>query len=69
MAGGSGGVYQAALDTVKSLGLQVRVKQVGCAGMCHRTPLMEIVPAGEGVSSFYANVTPEAVAGIIRRCG
>ncbi len=67
VAGGSAGVYQTALDTVKSLGIQARVKQVGCAGMCHRTPLMEIAHAREGVSSFYANVTPEDVAGIIRR--
>jgi len=67
VAGGSAGVYQTALDTVKSLGIRVRVKQVGCAGMCHRTPLMEIVHAHQGVSSFYANVTPDAVAGIIRR--
>jgi len=67
VAGGSAGVYQTALDTVKSLGLSARVKQVGCAGMCHRTPLMEIVHAGEGASSFYANVTPADVAGIIRR--
>lgn len=67
VAGGSAGVYQAALDTVKSLGIQAQVKQVGCAGMCHRTPLMEIVHADESASSFYANVTPEAVAGIIRR--
>ena len=67
VAGGSAGVYQTALDTVKSLGIQARVKQVGCAGMCHRTPLMEIVHADERASSFYANVTPDDVAGIIRR--
>ncbi len=67
VAGGSAGVYQTALETVKSLGIRAQVKQVGCAGMCHRTPLMEIVHAKQGVSSFYANVTPEAVAGIIRR--
>ena len=67
VAGGSAGVYQTALDTVKSLGIQARVKQVGCAGMCHRAPLVEIVHAHEGASSFYANVKPEDVAGIIRR--
>jgi NADH-quinone oxidoreductase subunit F len=67
VAGGSAGVYQTALDTVKSLGIRARVKQVGCAGMCHRTPLMEIVRVHESESSFYAKVTPEDVAGIIRR--
>jgi len=67
VAGGSADVYQSALDTVRSLGIQARVKQVGCAGMCHHTPLMEIVHAEGGASSFYAKVTPQDVAGIIRR--
>ena len=67
VAGGSADVYQSALDTVKSLGIQARVKRVGCAGMCHHTPLMEIVPADGGDSSFYAKVSPKDVAGIIRR--
>jgi NADH-quinone oxidoreductase subunit F len=67
VAGGSAGVYETALDTVRSLGIPVRVKSVGCAGMCHRTPLMEIVHAHGGSSSFYAKVTPNEVASIIRR--
>ena len=66
VAGGSASVYQIALDTVKSLGIPARVKQVGCAGLCHRTPLMEIVHDENEASSFYANVKPEDVAGIIR---
>ena len=66
VAGGSAGVYQTALDTVKSLGIPARVKSVGCAGMCHRTPLMEIVNAKGDVSNLYANVTPSDVATIIR---
>ncbi len=67
VAGGSAGVFQTALDTVKDLGIPARVKQVGCAGMCHRTPLMEIVHTQAGTSSFYANVKPADVARIIRR--
>jgi NADH-quinone oxidoreductase subunit F len=67
VAGGSAGVYETALETVNSLGIPVRVKSVGCAGMCHRTPLMEIVHAHSGSSSFYAKVTPHDVATIIRR--
>jgi NADH:ubiquinone oxidoreductase subunit F (NADH-binding)/NADH:ubiquinone oxidoreductase subunit E/NAD-dependent dihydropyrimidine dehydrogenase PreA subunit len=66
VAGGSAAVYQAALDTVKSLGIPARVKSVGCAGMCHRTPLMEIVNAKGDVSNLYANITPSDVAAIIR---
>jgi NADH-quinone oxidoreductase subunit F len=67
VAGGSAGVFQTALDTVKSLGIRARVKQVGCAGMCHRTPLVEIVNASQSASSFYANVKAEDIAAIIRR--
>jgi len=67
VAGGSAGVFQAALDTVKSLGIPAKVKQVGCAGMCHRTPLVEIVHGHAGASSFYANVTADDIAAIIRR--
>jgi len=66
VAGGSAGVFEAAIETVRSLGLGVRVKQVGCAGMCHRTPLMEIVYPGEAESRFFAKVTPDDVAAIIR---
>ena len=66
VAGGSAEVYQTALDTVKSLGIPARVKSVGCAGMCHRTPLMEIVNAKGDVSNLYANITPSDVATIIR---
>jgi len=67
VAGGSADVFQTALDAVRSLGLHVQVKRVGCAGMCHRTPLMEIVHARSGASSFYANVTADDVAAIVRR--
>lgn len=67
VAGGSSDVFQTAQDAVRSLGLAVRVKQVGCAGMCHRTPLMEVAHAETGASSFYANVTAEDVGAIIRR--
>lgn len=67
VAGGSAGVFQTALDTVKSLGIQARVKKVGCAGMCHRTPLVEIVRGKGSEPLFYTKVTPKDIADIIRR--
>lgn len=42
------------------------VKAVGCGGMCHREPLIEVVD-GEGKSAVYAQVTTTAVAAIVRR--
>ncbi|MFB3826539.1 MAG: NADH-ubiquinone oxidoreductase-F iron-sulfur binding region domain-containing protein [Bryobacteraceae bacterium] len=43
-----------------------RVKAVGCNGMCHREPLVEVVEPG-GRATLYGNVTPEAAPVIARR--
>ena len=41
-------------------------KAVGCGGMCHREPLLEVVDGG-GRSAVYTHVTPDAVPAIVRR--
>ncbi len=44
--------------------LQVKLKQVGCVGMCHQVPLVEIVPlVGEPV--LYSKVEPASVRSIV----
>lgn len=45
---------------------KVPVKQVGCNGMCHREPLVEVVEPG-GRATYYGNVTPETAREIARR--
>lgn len=42
------------------------VKTVGCNGMCHREPLVQVVEPG-GRVTLYSNVTIEAAAGIVRQ--
>ncbi len=55
MAKGSDDLYHELKDTVADAGAAVRVKRVGCVGMCHRTPLIEInVPGQKG--ALYAEL-------------
>jgi NADH-quinone oxidoreductase subunit F len=43
----------------------VNVKRVGCVGMCHRTPLIEVARPG-GANRFYADLTPEHAGALLR---
>jgi NADH:ubiquinone oxidoreductase subunit F (NADH-binding)/NADH:ubiquinone oxidoreductase subunit E/Pyruvate/2-oxoacid:ferredoxin oxidoreductase delta subunit len=63
VAGGSADIFTTAQETVSRYNLQVSVKPVGCIGMCHRAPLLEI--RSGGISSFYSKVYPDDVTGII----
>jgi NADH:ubiquinone oxidoreductase subunit F (NADH-binding)/NADH:ubiquinone oxidoreductase subunit E/Pyruvate/2-oxoacid:ferredoxin oxidoreductase delta subunit len=62
-ASGSANVETVARKTIARYGLPVKVKIVGCVGMCHRTPLVEII--AHGASHHYANITPDDVPSII----
>jgi NADH-quinone oxidoreductase subunit F len=46
-------------------GARATVKTVGCNGMCHREPLVEVVEPG-GRATLYSNVTPETAHQIVR---
>ncbi len=66
MAKGSDELFHLLRHTVKEFGLDIPVKRVGCVGMCHQTPIVEIrLP--HKPPAFYAKVTPEQAEGIIRR--
>ncbi|MEN6641160.1 MAG: NAD(P)H-dependent oxidoreductase subunit E [Armatimonadia bacterium] len=66
IAGGSLDVRVALEDTVRELGVAAAVKPVGCVGMCHQTPLVEVhLPGCE--PAIYARVQPEDAADIVRR--
>ena len=66
VANGSGDVHRAMTEALASAGVNTSVKRVGCVGMCHQTPLIEIdTPAG--ASARYARVRPEHVKAIVRR--
>ncbi len=66
IAGGSMDVREALEEAVRELAAPAVVKPVGCVGMCHRTPLVEVAMPGEE-PAIYAKVRAEDAAAIIRR--
>ncbi|MGI5818680.1 MAG: NAD(P)H-dependent oxidoreductase subunit E [Armatimonadota bacterium] len=66
IAGGSMDVREALERAVRDLGAPAVVKPVGCVGMCHRTPLVEVAMPGEE-TQIYAKVRAEDAEGIVRR--
>jgi NADH-quinone oxidoreductase subunit F len=57
MAKGSDRLYAALKQATADTGAAVTVKRVGCVGMCHRTPLVEVRCPGKP-SQFYSAVEP-----------
>ncbi|MBS3734852.1 MAG: NAD(P)H-dependent oxidoreductase subunit E [Phycisphaerae bacterium] len=66
VARGSGKVYEAFERALGATGAAARVKRVGCVGLCHQTPLVEIAQPGRD-TAFYARVQPEDAEAIIER--
>ena len=66
MAKGSDELFHRLRTTVNDLGLDVTVKRVGCVGMCHQTPMVEVRLPG-GPTAFYAKVEPAQAEHIIRQ--
>ncbi len=66
VASGSHKVQQALERSLVETGINAQVKRVGCVGMCHRTPLLEVnIPDREPV--LYDSVRPEDVRRILLR--
>jgi len=66
MASGAEPVRDALERAAKQAGANGIVKTVGCNGMCHREPLVEVVEA-DGAVALYGNVTAETARQIARR--
>jgi NADH-quinone oxidoreductase subunit F len=64
VAGGSKEILSEIIGIREKYDLNVRLKPVGCVGVCNQTPLMEIVTKGE-VHSRYTNVRKDQVEEII----
>jgi NADH-quinone oxidoreductase subunit F len=64
VAQGSGKVHEAIASLLDSTGSSASVKRVGCVGMCHQTPLVEILTP-EGVSKLYSKVQVDDVPSIV----
>jgi NADH-quinone oxidoreductase subunit F len=66
VAGGSQKVREALLQSMHARGTNVSVKPVGCVGMCHQTPLVEIVKDSQR-EALYARVQPHQAERIVQR--
>jgi NADH-quinone oxidoreductase subunit F len=66
MAQGSGLVHDEISRVLASTRVPAVVKGVGCIGMCHQTPLVEIVTPG-GQSTFYSKAQPGQMRDIVLR--
>ena len=66
VAGGSEKVRLALEEALGFIESDVRVKHVSCVGMCHRTPLLEVVLPGMP-AQLYANVQAADVPEIVKR--
>jgi NADH:ubiquinone oxidoreductase subunit F (NADH-binding)/NADH:ubiquinone oxidoreductase subunit E/Pyruvate/2-oxoacid:ferredoxin oxidoreductase delta subunit len=64
-ASGTADIESAVCKAIARYNLPVKLKRVGCVGMCHRTPLIEVI--ADGKSQFYAQVNADDVPGIILR--
>ncbi len=66
VARGSGRLHEALEQAMDETGIEVAIKRVGCVGMCHQTPLLEVV-LPDNRTFLYARVEPEDAKGIMLR--
>jgi NADH:ubiquinone oxidoreductase subunit F (NADH-binding)/NADH:ubiquinone oxidoreductase subunit E/NAD-dependent dihydropyrimidine dehydrogenase PreA subunit len=66
VASGSEDVKESVEDAVITNGLNVQLKPVGCVGMCHQVPLMEVISNGKE-PVMYSRVKAEDVHSILKR--
>ena len=65
VAGGSAAVYRAMEEAIERADARAFVKRVGCVGMCHQTPLVEVIQPGRE-RRLYARVTEQDVSTIVQ---
>lgn len=66
MAKGSDKLFHALAEGAAACGGNVTVKRVGCVGMCHRTPMIEVAQPGQG-SAFYSDLTPAQARALVQK--
>ena len=64
VAQGSGEVHEALASVLESTHVDASLKCVACVGMCHQTPLVEIIEPG-GRSTLYAKARPDQARDLI----
>jgi len=66
IAKGSGRIYDALSAAVEKTGAAVTIKPVGCVGMCHRTPMVEVSMNGAS-PAFYDGLSPASARDLLER--
>lgn len=66
IASGGESVFSSLEKEVNELGITGIVKRVGCNGMCHQEPLVEVV-GDSGERELFGKVTPEVAPQIVKR--
>ena len=66
IAKGSDTLFHALREAVKASSIEVEVKRVGCVGICHRTPMVEVMTPGKA-STYYADLTAAEAPALVRR--
>jgi NADH-quinone oxidoreductase subunit F len=64
VAQGSGRVHQVIGEVLAETRAPAVLKRVGCVGMCHQTPLVEIVPR-DGSPHLFAKMNPDDVRSVV----
>ena len=66
MAKGSDQLYHALRENAEACGADVIVKRVGCVGMCHRTPMIEVAMPGKP-GQFYSGLDAAEARSLVQR--
>jgi NADH:ubiquinone oxidoreductase subunit F (NADH-binding)/NADH:ubiquinone oxidoreductase subunit E/Pyruvate/2-oxoacid:ferredoxin oxidoreductase delta subunit len=66
MAKGSDRLFHALSEHAAACAGSVVVKRVGCVGMCHRTPMIEVAQPGKP-GTFYADLTPAQARALVQQ--
>jgi len=66
IASGGEPVLEALQESIRRAGTNGLVRRVGCNGMCHLEPLVEVVEMNGG-RALYGGVTPQSAERIVRR--
>ncbi len=66
MAKGSDQLFHALRQSAAQTGASVSIKRVGCVGMCHRTPMVEVIQSGRP-AALYAGLGPSDARGLVLR--
>ncbi|WP_430972058.1 NAD(P)H-dependent oxidoreductase subunit E [Sunxiuqinia rutila] len=64
VASGSEDVKKEIERTIEGTGINLQLKNVGCVGMCHQVPLVEVIDENKQ-SKLYAKVKPNEIADIV----